>query len=310
MENSIVNEDLKEIISHGSAIFPYSLHHTNQEGENEITLYKHWHDEAEILYVREGEMEVMTGSKSLIANTETLIFIPPNSLHGAYRTNNMPCHFSSIVFHPNFVNSYTNDQIQQDYLNPLFENKHSYIFSIESQNNKKKILPLIRQMENSFIEKENGRELLLKSLLLQLLYYFMTYPPKSQLVPERGDRNIERQKKILEYISNNYTSPVTLEELSSVLHLSKEQFCRFFKNNFRDTPISYLRKYRINKAIELLLKSDMKITDIAYEVGFESSNYFTIAFKDVLKLSPKEFKRQHKKEGKFTTSPDVKLLKI
>ena len=292
----MVDDNLRERRPHGSLLFPCSVYHTEQNGENEVMLYKHWHEEAEILYVTKGEMEIVTEDLSAIVNQDSILYIPPNSLHGAYRVNNKACRFTSIVFHANFVYSYTNDRIQQLFLNPLFSNKQAYI--ITNEEIQEKISPLLQGIINSFTEMTEENELLIKGLLLQLIYYFIKSPPKSLPIPKRMEQNVERQKKILDYIEENYASPLTLEELCSVLHLSKEQFCRFFKKNFRDTPISFLKKYRIYKSVDLLLTTDMKITDIAYEVGFESSNYYTIAFKDVLSISPKNFKKEQKQTQK------------
>lgn len=295
MDNSVVDDNLRERRSHGSLLFPCSIYHTEQSGEQEVMLYKHWHEEAEILFVTEGEMEIITENFSVIINKNVMLYLPPNSLHGAYHVKNTSCSFTSIVFHLNFVHSYTNDRIQQQLLNPLFHSKQAYLVNMEEK--QEKIFPILQGITTSFIEVTEEDELYIKGLLLQLLYFFIKSPPKTLSVPRRMEQNVERQKKILDYIHENYTSPLTLEELSSVLYLSKEQFCRFFKDNFRDTPINFLKKYRINKSVELLLTTDRKITDIAYEVGFDSSNYFTIAFKTELNCSPRDFRKDKKSKS-------------
>lgn len=297
MNNSMVDDNLRERRSHGSLLFPFSIYHTEQSGEQNVMLYKHWHEEAEILFVTKGEMEVITENFSDIINKNVMLFLPPNSLHGAYHVKNMPCSFTSIVFHLNFIHSYTNDRIQQQLLNPLFHSKQAYIVNVEEI--KEKVYPILQGISASFVEMTEEDELYIKGLLLQLLYYFIKSPPKTLFIPRRLEQNIERQKKILDYIDANYASPLTLDELSSVLYLSKEQFCRFFKENFRDTPINFLKKYRIHRSVELLLTTDKKITDIAYEVGFDSSNYFTIVFKSVLNLSPRNFRKEQKQSKSY-----------
>ena len=52
--------------------------------------------------------------------------------------------------------------------------------------------------------------------------------------------------------------------------------------------------YRINKAADLLIQTDLPIIDIAFETGFESANYFTIAFKNKTKVTPREFRSNHR----------------
>ena len=296
MNHLLVDATFKEKRAHGSLLFPCSIYHTEQNGEIQVMLYKHWHEEAEILYVKEGKMEIVIEDKSIIVDKDSVLYIPPNSLHGAYRINKSACSFTSIVFHPTFIYSYTNDLIQQQYLSPLFQNKQVHV--ITKKDRKEKISFLVTEMATHYSRMNETSEIMIKGLLFQLLYYFIKSPPKSHPNPKHIELNIQRQKIILEYIENNYALPITLEELSSVLYLSKEQFCRFFKKNFRDTPISFLKKYRIYKSIDLLLTTEMKITDIAYEVGFDSSNYYTIAFKDVLHIGPRDFKKEYKQTRK------------
>ena len=51
-----------------------------------------------------------------------------------------------------------------------------------------------------------------------------------------------------------------------------------------------LINYRISKAVDLLMHSNLSITDIAFETGFESSNYFTIVFKNKMNSTPRKYR--------------------
>ena len=101
-------------------------------------------------------------------------------------------------------------------------------------------------------------------------------------------------KKILAFLEDNYQQPFSLADWASSIDLSKEQFSRIFKKQFNKTPIDYLLHYRINKAAHLLIHTDLPIIDIAFETGFESANYFTIAFKNKTKVTPREFRNNHR----------------
>jgi len=73
-------------------------------------------------------------------------------------------------------------------------------------------------------------------------------------------------------------------------HTSTQYFCKFFKKVTGSTFKEYLVNIRIDKAKELLLKSNTSITDIAYQVGFKNLSYFYRSFKKSLKLNPSEYR--------------------
>ena len=87
-------------------------------------------------------------------------------------------------------------------------------------------------------------------------------------------------------------NPLTLSELSAYAGMSTNHFMRSFKNNFEVSPIVYLIQIRIQRACELMRHTLKSITDIAFETGFEDSNYFSRAFKKRMGISPREFRNK------------------
>ena len=73
--------------------------------------------------------------------------------------------------------------------------------------------------------------------------------------------------------------------------LSEGETSRTFKKLTGKSPMDYVIHYRIKVATILLKNTSKSITDIAFEVGFSSSNYFTIAFKKITGLTPSEYKK-------------------
>ena len=81
-------------------------------------------------------------------------------------------------------------------------------------------------------------------------------------------------KQAIEFISENYQSNITLEEVADHVGLSKNHFCRLFKNELQDNFISYINRYRIQKAKFLMEHTDRKIKEIAIDVGLSDYRYF------------------------------------
>ncbi len=96
-----------------------------------------------------------------------------------------------------------------------------------------------------------------------------------------------------QYVYENYTNPdITTDKICTHLHVSVSHFCATFKKETGDTIINFLNVYRMDKAKEYLATTNLKITEIAYKVGYTDPNYFSFAFKKMFNVSPREFKKQ------------------
>ena len=131
----------------------------------------------------------------------------------------------------------------------------------------------------------------MKGYLYQILYHLLQQEKKHTVKSITDYINEDRRKKILSFLAENYQEPVTLKDMAANISLSKEQFCRFFKASFRSTPMKFLNQYRINRSMELLKETNLSIIDISLEVGFDSSNYFSIIFKKVTGITPSQFRK-------------------
>ena len=98
--------------------------------------------------------------------------------------------------------------------------------------------------------------------------------------------------KILEYMDNNYTDTITLDQLSQVSGMSKNGIIAMFKRLYGMTPVKYINNLRLYKACELLKSTDMPISQLAYQCGFADSNYFTRVFKELRGMTPREYRNK------------------
>ncbi|MFZ1416504.1 MAG: AraC family transcriptional regulator, partial [Defluviicoccus sp.] len=99
-----------------------------------------------------------------------------------------------------------------------------------------------------------------------------------------------RVSKAKDYIDMEFNENLTLEKISNKACLSQFHFLRIFKSVFKQTPHQYLTKKRIEKAVDLLRKTEMPITGICFEIGFESVSSFSWLFKNKFGLSPETFR--------------------
>lgn len=95
--------------------------------------------------------------------------------------------------------------------------------------------------------------------------------------------------RIIEYMRQNISRKVTLEELSGIARLSTFYLSRTFKDATGYPIIAYFNKMKIDKAKELLIDGNKKVKEVAYELGYSNEFYFSRTFKRIEGLSPKEF---------------------
>jgi AraC-like DNA-binding protein len=89
---------------------------------------------------------------------------------------------------------------------------------------------------------------------------------------------LERLNRARQYIDLCYDLPLNLDEISSQACFSRYHFLRLFRRAFNKTPHQYLVERRIEKAKELLSGNDLRVTDVCFEVGFQSLGSFSSLF--------------------------------
>ncbi len=91
-------------------------------------------------------------------------------------------------------------------------------------------------------------------------------------------------------IHHNLYANLSLDELASLCHLSTSSFKRKFKEVFNDSPKKYITKRKVEKAAELLKSNSLRVSDIAYDVGFDSLATFNRNFTITYGKSPTEYR--------------------
>lgn len=101
-----------------------------------------------------------------------------------------------------------------------------------------------------------------------------------------------RMGTIYDYIHENYDKKPNVNEIAKIVSLSTPAFCRYFKKQTDMTFTDFVNNYRINQARIFLLK-ESSITEVCFQVGFESISYFNKLFKQHVGETPSEFRKKH-----------------
>jgi AraC-like DNA-binding protein/ligand-binding sensor protein len=92
------------------------------------------------------------------------------------------------------------------------------------------------------------------------------------------------------YIAGHHEDPVSLEEVAKAMHVSTFYFCKMFKKATGLTFTDYLGRVRVEKAKILLLNPHLRVSEIAYTVGFQSLSHFNRVFRNLIGESPSHFR--------------------
>ncbi|GGZ40077.1 AraC family transcriptional regulator [Echinicola pacifica] len=103
--------------------------------------------------------------------------------------------------------------------------------------------------------------------------------------------NSQRLDTVLKYISDNYASNITLEDIADVACMTTNSFCRFFKKLTNKSFTQFLNEVRIRNASRLLIQDDLLVSEICYIVGYNSITNFNNQFKQIMGCTPKQFRK-------------------
>jgi AraC-like DNA-binding protein len=104
-------------------------------------------------------------------------------------------------------------------------------------------------------------------------------------------RDLARLRQVRDRIDREYARPLNVEELARGAHMSAGHLSREFKLAFGESPYSYLMTRRIERAMALLRRGDLSVTDVCFEVGSSSLGTFSTRFTELVGMPPSEFKR-------------------
>ena len=104
--------------------------------------------------------------------------------------------------------------------------------------------------------------------------------------------DVSRLTPVLAYIEENLAQPVTHDLLARVTHLSPSRFHVLFKTALGCAPYEYVQRLRLEKAQQLLLRSDQSVSEIGAAVGHPDPYHFSRVFRRSVGLSPAKYRRQ------------------
>lgn len=288
IRNFKVDQSLKELTEHRTTALPIACYQTtiNQNVHGHIPL--HWHDEVQFVRIIKGEAIFQVNEERLEVREGEGLFINSGCLHMAEEKDQSGCIYMCLNVSPHFLLS---QELYSTYVSPYLQATNlPYIFIDAKEVWGKNIIDTMLNVNESIQQKLPYYELDLtvqltnmwKNLLVNgfHLEYDQTEIVKSQ-----------RMKQMLNWVHLHYAEKMLLDDIARAGQLSRSECCRYFKRMLRTTPLNYVMDYRIQKSVLLLQESDSTVTEVAYQVGFNSTSYFIDKFRKSMNVTPLAYKR-------------------
>ena len=267
---------------HGTPEFPVEYYYVDSTHPRYQMTF-HWHNEWELLRVREGELVLTLDDEQHRVKAGEIVLIPGETLHGGEAIG---CVYECLVF--DLYGLFKKIEAVKPVLRPFYRMDVSpELFFKNSDGYPARVLDI-------FGEGKQSPCLALETISAIAALFAWIIKEKRYRSASRKSGWSARIKPVLEYIETHYSEELSLDSLSTVAGMNARYFCKVFYSLTNTTPMNYVNFFRIEQAAFLLDSTDMHITEIAMNCGFWESSYFTKVFKKFKGTTPHLYRRSQR----------------
>ena len=123
--------------------------------------------------------------------------------------------------------------------------------------------------------------------------------PHGSMCSKENRENEQLAKSVAAYLNANLDSHITIAQLASLFHVSQTQLKTSFKETFGESVYGYTRAQKMRAAAKMLQETQYTVLEVAGQFGYSNGSKFAKAFRDVMGVTPKEYRNQHKLPGQL-----------
>jgi len=255
----------------------------------------HSHEFAEIVIITAGRGVHVTGKESYPLNAGDTFVIGGSRQHD-YHSLNRLC-LVNILFQPDKLNLRTYDlRTLPGYhalftLEPAWRRRHQFNGRLRlTPQEMSVVLVMVDKLDEELRTRSSGFKFMATAAFMQIVGYLSRCYAKSKSPDSRA---LLRIGEAISDLEANYQEAIDLDRLARIAHMSKRNFIRSFQAALGTSPIAHLVQLRVNRGASLLRRTDQSITEIAFQVGFTDSNYFTRQFNKLIGVTPSQYRKQY-----------------
>jgi len=264
----------------------YRYAHSVNSTAREVEFTPQAHNGIEIFFLLRGKIEFLIEQSTYRVSPNDIVLINENELHNLHSLKETQ--YERIVLHVShsFFEKYGLTDCQKAFTDRA-PGVHNLIPAYSAEN--AGVSSILRRMEQ-YISENPANDTVIEAVLVELLYVLSRVRPDSRLA-----KSNETITKILLYINERLTEPLTLDEIAGAFYISKCHLCRIFKENTGFTIKDYIANKRLI-LVKTFCRDGMDIGEAASRAGFDNYSNFYRVYVNKTGTSPRETLKQKNNE--------------
>lgn len=246
----------------------------------------HWHNHIEVLLILNGMMHIDVDDRSYDLYRRDILLIDTKKIHSTHTFGQ---------------SSYLLLQIPKDDIHRLIpEYNRLYLeeylpYRSETPDSRHEMEDLLLRMKEIFEGQEDGYLLLLTSLFYTFLYVLYRHhtTPLSKETRARKDKGLDKIEQVMDFVKSNFRRPISIEEVSEMLEIRPEYFCRLFKKYTNQTFLQYVNTVRLVHFYHDLQHTDKTISFLLEKNGISNYKVFLRMFRETYGSTPLNIRSSH-----------------
>lgn len=257
----------------------------------------HYHNCYQIVIVEKGYIEFMVNCMLQRVNCGAIIMVGSDLPHGVVSFSD---DIKVTLLHiPHTTISWCSciPELEKS-VQFIRESQFGYIFKSNSLHKKTILISRKLQKSSGFQQMSvlfELLDLLSKELAVERL---VTNPDQQPILHNPHQAVIE---KAIDYLYKHFQEELVLENIAEYVHQNPSALCRAFKKRTGYTIFQFANRLRIEQACQLLRSTDLNVTQVAFQVGFNSFSCFSVQFQRIVHLSPTEYREKVMEISVFST---------
>ncbi len=262
--------------------------------------FSHTHNYFELNFVIKGEASFFFEDTERIMHEGEVCIVAPDSNHDFLINDDSSIVYTVCIRKSTFEGTFASLMSHQDLLSGFFrqmlknDERSNYLMLFTGNNMECRIF-----LRKLLIESENPDEYS-NGCCINLLNLFFTNLLRnySKTIAFYNYELGSDFSLVLQYIQHNYQT-LTLASLADFFHYSEPHLCTLIKQNTGKNFTDLIKNLRLRDAKNLLINTDLKINEIAEQIGYNSADHFSRVFRQTFQISPADYRKSHKQESPF-----------
>ena len=257
-----------------NSLLPFKL----SAGDKNSLGYSNWHENPEMIFVISGQGTIRNGKDIVSVESGDIAIFSGGAVHCISTDGDIEYCF--LILDKDFCNE-----------NGIDLSLYELALKFRSE----EIFALVERVKNGLLSYgESHSGIIAARLRRDVLSILIEACNAARIADKDGtdeDRSEKRVKKVINYVKDNLTEAITMDDLSELCGVTKFHLAREFKRYTGQTVFTYLNFLRCKRA-KLLISGGKRVAEAAYECGFESLSYFSRTYKRLIGEAPSSSKNK------------------